>query len=250
MNAERSKGGVALVTGGSRGIGRAVVVALARDGWRVAVNYRGRVAAAAEVCAEVERIGGEARAFRADVGDADQVVAMFTAIKRDMGSPGVLVNNAGITADGPLVFMKDDAWDSVLRTNLTGAFNCSRKAIRAMIAHKWGRIVNIVSPSGLAGRSGQANYSAAKGGLAALTKTMARELAGFGITCNAVSPGVIETEMTSSLPDDVKAEFLGMIPLKRFGSPADVAGVVAFLVSPAADYITGQILHVDGGILI
>ena len=251
MSAARSDGArVVVVTGGSRGIGRAIAIALGGSGWRVAVNYRSNGEAAAQVCEEIRAAGGEAQAFQADVSEAEQVVSMFSEIRSGLGSPAALVNNAGITADGPLVFMKDEAWDSVLKTNLTGAFNCSRKLVRPMIAHKWGRIINIVSPSGLAGRAGQANYAAAKGGLVAFTKTLARELAGFGITCNAISPGVIETEMTAVLPDKVKEQFLGMIPLKRFGTPQDIAGVAAFLLSPAADYITGQIIQVDGGLLI
>lgn len=241
---------VALVTGGSRGIGKATVLALAADGWKVAVNYANNKAAAEEVCHQAIGQGGVAQAFHADVGRAEQVDAMFKAIKETMESPAVLVNNAGIIKDAPFMLMRDDAWDDVVRTNQYGVFYACRRAVRGMIGNKWGRIINLASPSGIVGREGQLNYSASKGAVIAMTKTMARELCRFGITVNAVAPGIIETEMTTSLPAKVRDEMLKAIPLGRFGQPEEVAGIIAFLVSTRADYLTGQVLRIDGGLVM
>lgn len=247
---EKKHSDVAVVTGGSRGIGKAIVLTLAKQGWRVAFNYATNESAAAEVCKEATEHGGAAFAFKADVRNPDEVAELFRQIKETVGAPSVLVNNAGIIRDAPLMMMKDENWRDVISTNLDGVFFCCRKGIRTMIAQKWGRVINIVSPSGIIGRIGQANYSASKGGVIALTKTLAREVSRFGVTVNAVAPGVIDTEMIHGLPDHIKAEFLKAIPVGRFGRAEEVAGVVAFLASLQAEYITGQIIRIDGGLVM
>lgn len=241
---------VALVTGGSRGIGRATALALAGDGWRVAVNYQKNAESAEEVCHQITETGGVALPCKADVGKPEQVEAMFRTIKEKLASPAVLVNNAGIIRDTPLMLMKDEAWEDVIKTNQYGVFYCCRKAVRGMIGNRWGRIINVISPSCQVGREGQTNYSASKGAVLAMTKTIARELCRFSITVNAVSPGIIETEMTAGLPDKIKTEILNAIPLGRFGKPEEVAAIISFLASPKAEYITGQVIRIDGGLIM
>ncbi len=238
----------ALVTGGSRGIGRAVCLALAEQGLSVAVNYAGSRDAAEQVAEECKRRGApEAFAVQADIADPQQVRALVDAVSERLGGVDVLVNNAGITRDGLLLRMRESDFDAVLATNLKGAFSCMQAVARPMMKQRWGRIVNLSSVVGLRGNVGQANYAASKAGLIGLTKSAARELAGRGITVNCVAPGFIETDMTAALPESVRADLLGQIPLGRLGAAEEVAAAVAFLASPQAAYITGQVLCVDGG---
>jgi 3-oxoacyl-[acyl-carrier protein] reductase len=241
------QGKVAIVTGGSRGIGEAVARSLASSGAAVTLCAR-RVEPAAVVAASIEGAGGRALAVAADVGvaaDADRVVAQ--CLER-FGRLDILVNNAGITRDGLIMRLKDEDWNEVLRVNLSGAFYCARAALRPILKQKQGgRIINIGSVVGSMGNPGQVNYVSAKAGLLGLTKALAKEVASRGVTVNAVAPGFIETEMTSGLPDAVKEAYRAQIPLARFGAAADVAAVVAFLASDGAGYITGQVIHVNGG---
>lgn len=238
---------VVVVTGASRGIGRAIAVQFARAGAIVIVNYRGDEGAARETAAAVEAAGGTATLVQGDVAVRDEAERVIEAAIQGYGRLDVLVNNAGITRDGLLMRMSDDDWNTVLATNLTGAFHTTRAALRPMVRKRQGRIINVTSIVGLTGNAGQGNYAAAKAGLIGFTKSVAREVASRNITVNAVAPGYIVTEMTAQLPDDAKAKIAGQIPLGRLGLPEDVAGVVAFLASPAAAYITGSVLTVDGG---
>ncbi len=247
MSEERQ---VAIVTGAVRGIGKAVALKLAGDGMSVVVNYRGDVAPAEEICSEIISIGGEAIAIRADITNADDVGAMVTSTMDAFGRIDTLVNNAGITRDTLIMRMKEEDWDAVLETNLKGAFLCSKAVIRPMMRQRSGSIVNLTSVVGLVGNVGQANYAAAKAGLVGLTKSMAKEVGSRGIRVNAVAPGFIDTRLTEVLSDDVREWALGLIPLQRFGEPEDVAEAVSFLVSPAARYITGNVLSVDGGMFM
>jgi 3-oxoacyl-[acyl-carrier protein] reductase len=240
--------GAALVTGASRGIGRAVALRLARAGLRVAVGYHARAEAAAEVVAAIEAEGGQAVALGGDVARREEAEALVQAAVGRWGRLDVLVNNAGLTRDGLLLRMKDEDWDVVLQTDLGGAFYCIRAAARTMLRQRAGRIVNVASVAGLTGNAGQANYSAAKAGLLGLTRSVARELASRGITVNAVAPGWIETDLTAGLSTEMRDGIRERVPLGRLGSPEDVAEAVCFLVSPAAGYITGQVLVVDGGL--
>lgn len=240
-------GKVALVTGASRGIGRSIALRLAETGADVIVNYAGSEAAAAETVAKVKELGRQSIMIRANVGNTEEVNNMFKEAIDQFGQIDILVNNAGITRDNLLMRMKEDEWDDVITTNLKGVFNCIKAATRPMMKQRFGRIINITSVVGVLGNPGQANYVAAKAGVIGLTKTTARELASRGITVNAVAPGFIDTDMTASLPEEAKAGLLGQIPLARLGQPDEIAKVVCFLASDMASYMTGQTLHVDGG---
>ncbi len=241
---------VALVTGGSRGIGRAVAERLGAAGHKVAVNYVANEAAAADTVAAIEAAGGTAMAFAADVGDATAVDALVAAVADQLGPVEILVNNAGITRDDLLMRMGPEAWDAVIRTNLTSVYLCSRAVLRGMLRAKWGRIINISSVAGVYGNPGQANYSAAKAGVIGLTKSLAKEIGSRGITVNAIAPGFIETDMTAALGDEVAATVTQQITLGRLGTPQEVASVVGYLASGDASYITGQTILVDGGLAI
>ena len=241
---------VALVTGASRGLGRAIALRLGRSGVAVAVNYASSGEAAAEVVDEISSDGGRAASFRADVGDADQVASMFVEIQDALGPVTVLVNNAGITRDNLLLRMSPDEFDAVIQTNLRSAFLCTKAALRGMLRAKTGRVISIASVAGLAGNSGQANYAASKAGLIGFSKSVAKEVGSRGITVNVVAPGFIATDMTQALGEDVREGALETISLGRFGDPEDVAAAVEFLASDSASYITGQVLSVDGGIAL
>lgn len=242
------EGKVALITGGSRGIGRAVALELARQGADVAINYARNIESATQVVAEIESLGRRAVALPADVGDYDQATTLVEATVNALGRLDILVNNAGIVRDTLLLRMQEADWDEVLRVNLKGAFNTGKAAARLMARQRAGRIINISSVSGLMGQVGQANYSASKAGLIGLTKSMARELAGRGITVNVVAPGFVSTDMTAALDEALCEKMRTLIPLGRFGAVEDVARAVAFLASDAAAYITGVVLPVDGGL--
>ena len=237
----------ALVTGGSRGIGKAVAETLAREGFQVYLTYVSKPEEAEAVAAGINAAGGSARAFRLDVSDAAAVSAFFQEEIREKVTLDVLVNNAGITKDGLILRMKDDDFDRVLDVNLSGAFTCLREAAKLMTKQRKGRIVNITSVVGQMGNAGQVNYSAAKAGLIGMTKSAANKLAGRNGTVNAVAPGFIETDMTAKLTDEVRAAYIEAIPLRRLGQPQDIADAVAFLASDRAGYITGQVIAVNGG---
>ncbi|GGH74848.1 3-oxoacyl-[acyl-carrier protein] reductase [Pullulanibacillus pueri] len=241
---------VALVTGASRGIGRAIALALGHQGVKVAVNYAGSESRALEVVEAIKAAGSEAIAIQCDVADSQAVQEMVKQVTETFGSIDILVNNAGITRDTLLMRMKEDDWDSVLNTNLKGVFNTTKAVSRPMMKQKQGKIINVASVVGIIGNAGQANYVAAKAGVIGLTKSSARELAARNITVNAVAPGFIATDMTDELPEDVKETMLSQIPLSRFGDPEDVADVVLFLASDASSYMTGQILRIDGGMVM
>jgi 3-oxoacyl-[acyl-carrier protein] reductase len=245
---QRLQGKVALVTGASRGIGRATALALAAEGAKVVVNYANSQAAANQVVAEIEAMGSEAIALAADVSHADQVEALVNAAMGKWVQIDVLVNNAGITRDTLLLRMKPEDWQAVINLNLTGVFLCTRAVSKIMLKQRSGRIINITSVAGQMGNVGQANYSAAKAGVIGFSKTVAKELASRGITVNAVAPGFITTDMTNDLKSD---EILKFIPLGRYGQPEEVAGMIRFLAAdPAAAYITGQVMNVDGGMVM
>lgn len=242
-------GRVALVTGGSRGIGRAIVQLLARRGAAVAFSYREREDAARELVSGLEAEGARVWAGRCDVADEAQVQQLVAAATTALGPIDILVNNAGVTRDGYLMMMDREKWDAVLRPNLDGAFFCTRAVVRSMLVRRWGRVINLTSPSAVAGLPGQANYAASKGGLIGLTRTLSRELAPKGVLVNAVMPGLVETDMTAAIPEATREAHLRNVPVGRLGTAAEVAEAVAFLSSDAAAYITGQVLGVDGGLV-
>lgn len=241
---------IVVVTGASRGIGRAVAVRFARDGAVVIVNYRGGEEAAQKTAQTVNDTGGTAVLVQGDVGNRDDAERLIETAVKEHGRIDVLINNAGITRDQLLMRMTDDDWDAVLDTNLKGAFHTTRAALRPMLRKRGGRIINISSVVGLIGNAGQGNYAAAKAGLIGFTKSIAREVASRGITVNAVAPGYIQTDMTDAIPENMRGKLLEQIPMGRLGTPEDVAEVVAFLASSAAAYMTGTVLAVDGGMVM
>ncbi len=243
------EGKVALITGASRGIGKAIAIRLAALGAKVVINYLQQDEKAQQVLNDISAIGGIALLKKADVSDGTAVKTMFSEVKKELGKVDILVNNAGITRDTFLLRMTDNDWDAVINTDLRGVYLCTKQALRSMIEQSWGRIINIASPAGLLGNAGQSNYSAAKAGIIAFTKSIAREVGALNITVNAIAPGFIVTDMTDKLPQETKDFVLSRIPLKRFGAPEDVANLVAFLVSEQASYITAQIIGVDGGLI-
>jgi len=238
---------LALVTGGGKGIGRAIALELGKKGLNVAVNYNSSTAAAEELCGELDGLGVSARAFKADVSKPDEVSALFKAVSDSMGPVQILVNNAGITRDNLLMRMKEEEWGAVMSANLDSAFYCTKEAIRGMVKARWGRIIFVSSVVGLIGNAGQANYCAAKAGLIGLAKSVAREYAGKGVTSNVIAPGFIETDMTSSLGENIRSTMLQQIPAARFGQAEDIAKAAAFLASEDSNYLTGQVLAIDGG---
>jgi len=236
-----------VVTGGSRGIGRAICLRMGAMGAFVYVNYMSGQGSAEETVELIEKAGGRGAIKGFDVADGKQIQDAFKEITKERGSIDILVNNAGITRDGLMARMKESDWDMVMATNLKGSFLCAKAAARSMMKQRWGRIVNITSVVGFAGNAGQVNYASAKAGLVGLTKSMAREFSTRNITVNGVAPGYIVTDMTSSLSEDIQEKIKGEIPMGSLGKPEDIAGAVAYLVSDDADYVTGQVLHVNGG---
>jgi len=240
-------GRVAVVTGGGRGIGRAVAVRLANEGANVAISFRSNDTTAQEVAEEVRAAGVLCEIFKGDVASSEDVDALFRGVGEALGQVEILINNAGLTRDNLMMRMKEDEFDEVLRTNLKGTYLCTRAALRPMIRARWGRIINVSSVVGLVGNAGQANYAASKAGIIGFTKSVAREVAQRGITANVVAPGYVETELTRSLSDDIKDQIMGQVPVGRFAEAEEVAEVVAFLAGEDAGYVTGQTVAVDGG---
>jgi 3-oxoacyl-[acyl-carrier protein] reductase len=243
-------GRVALVTGGSRGIGRAVSLALARQGASVAVNYVSNQDAARQVASEIGDAGGLATSLQGDVANAEDAKRIIDATVQELGGLHILVNNAGLTRDDLVLRMSEDAWDRVMEVDLRGAFLCTKAALRSMVRQRWGRIVNIASVAGLVGNAGQANYAAAKAGLIGFTKAVAKEVASRSITANAIAPGFVETEMTATLTEAQQQAVMQLVPLGRSAMPEDIAPAVVFLASDEASYITGTVLAVDGGLVM
>ncbi|MCC6347302.1 MAG: 3-oxoacyl-[acyl-carrier-protein] reductase [Nitrospirales bacterium] len=240
------KGHAALITGGGRGIGKAIAESLARRGVNIIV-VDVDLAIAQSAASDLEKLGVKSLALKADVSRSPEVVGMFEAAMKEFGAVQILINNAGITRDGLLLRMKEEDWDAVININLKGTFLCAREAVKAMSKQRYGRIINIASVVAFMGNPGQANYSASKAGIVGLTKTIGKEYASRGITVNAVAPGFITTAMTDALSENVRQEMLRAIPMNRFGTVEDVANAVAFFASPDAGYITGQVIHVNGG---
>lgn len=238
---------LALVTGASRGIGRAIALALGRAGYDLAINYNHSEAEAIVLCEEVKALGVNAGIFQADVSVQEEASRLFSEVKSSMGAVNILVNNAGITRDNLLMRMKPDEWHAVINSNLNSCYYCTKEAIRDMAKAHWGRIINISSVVGLTGNAGQANYSASKAGIIGFTKSVAREYASRGITANAIAPGFIDTSMTEVLKPEIKADIIKSIPAGEIGKPEDVAEAVIFFASDKSRYITGQVLAVDGG---
>ena len=243
-------GKIALVTGASRGIGRAIAIELAKEGATVAINYAGNKTAAEEVQNIITEMGGKAMIIQADVSDENSAMNMVEEVIKKFGGIDILVNNAGITRDGLFIRMKEDDWNAVINTNLTGIFNCTKVAAKYMMKKRSGKIINMSSVSGIMGNAGQTNYAAAKAGVIGFTKSLAREMASRGITVNAVAPGFIATDMTAAMPEKAQEHVLASIPLGKMGEPKDIANAVLFLASDKASYITGQVIHVDGGMVM
>jgi len=241
------EGRVAIITGGGRGIGRAIAVRLAEEGANLAISYRSNEVAAEESAKKVRAAGVKCELFKGDVASPEDVEALFKSVSDAFGRVDILINNAGITRDNLMMRMKEEEFDEVLRTNLKGTYLCTRAALRPMVRARWGRIVNVSSVVGLVGNAGQANYAASKAGIIGFTKSVAREVARRGITVNAVAPGYVETELTGSLPEEVKDQIRDQVPVGRFGEAEEVAEVVAFLAGEGAGYVTGQTIAVDGG---
>lgn len=241
------KGMNALVTGGSRGIGKAIAIELSNQGANVAISFVNNESKAKEVVAEIEKNGVKGLAVKANVSKEEDVNNMVDAVNKELGSIDILVNNAGITKDNLLIRMKIEDWDDVINTNLKGAYLCTKAVTRGMMKKRFGKIVNIASVVGVSGNAGQANYSASKAGIIGFTKSIAKELGSRGINVNAIAPGFVETDMTKVLSEDIKKQMLDIIPLKKFAQPKDIANVVAFLCSEKGSYITGQVINVDGG---
>jgi len=241
------EGRVAVVTGGGRGIGRAIAVRLAKEGAQIAISFRSNDAAAEEAAEEVRGAGVRCELFKGDVAEPDDVKALFDGVNEAFGRVDILVNNAGVTRDNLMMRMKEEEFDEVLRTNLKGTYLCTRAVMRPMVRARWGRIVNVSSVVGLVGNAGQANYAASKAGIIGLTKSVAREVAQRGITANVVAPGYVETELTGGLSEGIKDQIRAQVSIGRFGEAGEVAEVVAFLAGEGAGYVTGQTLAVDGG---
>lgn len=243
-------GRVAVVTGGGRGIGRAIATRLAQEGANVAVVYRSNDDAAQETAKLVRETGAECEIFKGDVASSEDVSAVFEEIEESFGRVDILVNNAGVTRDNIMLRMKEEEFDEVLQTNLKGTYLCTRAVLRSMVRARWGRIVNVTSVVGLVGNAGQANYAASKAGIIGFTKSVAREVAQRGITANAVAPGYVETELTGGLSEDVKGQIRAQIPAGRIGEPEEISDAVAFLAGEGAGYLTGQTIAVDGGMVM
>ncbi len=244
------EGRVALVTGGGRGIGRAIAVRLAESGAKVAVSYRANDEAAEETARLVREAGAECKLFKSDVASSDDVAALIKGVSEAFGPVEILVNNAGTTRDNIMMRMKDAQFDEVIATNLKGTYLCTRAVLRGMVRARWGRIISVSSVVGLIGNAGQANYAASKAGIIGFTKSIAREVGNRGITANTVAPGYIKTELTAGLPEEITERVLGQVPIGRLGEPEEVAEVVAFLAGEGAAYVTGQTLAVDGGMVM
>lgn len=243
-----TNGRIALVTGGSRGIGRSIALRLAKDGFFVVVNYLSNKSAALDVLASIESAGGKGKIAGFDVSDFNATQRAIDSIIEELGGLHILVNNAGITHDTLMLRMKEEDWTSVISVNLNGVFNCTKAVTRTMMKQRFGRVINITSVVGEMGNSGQTNYAASKAGVIGFTKAAAREMAPRSVTVNAVSPGFIETDITLQLPEEIRKSYIEKIPLGRFGSPEDITGVVAFLTTEEASYITGEVIRVNGGI--